>query len=225
MSVKFVEWIFGGAVLGSADTQSLHLCFIHEKEKIVDGLFHYSKLSTALENGKFHGLVDEKIQKICVYRQGSGKSRSYHAFTVLKTKNFYYSIDRVMDFISIQRSAVMNDVVQNYNLKQRRGTISQETNWAEGKGSVWDIIDLLLKTKTLEKRFNYFIRNCQELAAKIYKNFNTQGLKLKKYQQQKSLPAPVAVPVCRADTFTQLKNSNKFSGISKVFRLSKLLSS
>lgn len=213
MSVKCMEWVFGGPILGSEDTQSLCILFFENRVKTVGKLIHYSTLSADLENGHWQGLANEKIEKVCIYRQGSTKSLSYHAITILKTKNYYYSLERLMDHISIQRSTAITDVAEEYNLKPRIGDVSREIDWVDCKGSVWDVINFLLDSSgVFHKKFNFFTRNCQEFTAQIYDNFNIRGLKFKKYRQQRS-PRPLGVG----------NQMDVFSGIDRVIRFSKLL--
>lgn len=204
-----MEWLNRQSpLLGSADLQCIRFTCYQNGEMIEkDEDLHYTKLAERLQNGVKYGLIDENIEQICVYRQGARKSRMYHAFVVLKTEEHYYSIERWWKFVAINRSNILDDVVENGYERKRSKNVERETDWVEGKGTVWEVIDFILDKKILEQKFNFMFRNCQIFSSVIFKNFNNSGIKLRKYRTN-SQPG---FPLRRAKGFWNLNRFERFA--------------
>lgn len=168
---------------GGGDSQSIHFFEYQNGVRITeDFAIHYSKIAEHLENGNKYGLNNEQIQRICVYRQGAGNFIGYHAFIVIKTERCYFSIERWPQYALVHKSNVLQDVVGNCGVSKRSGNVVRETDWFDGKGTVWQVFNLILEKKILEKKFNILFRNCQVFASHVLKNFNDEGVKFRKYR-------------------------------------------
>ena len=171
---KFGDWAFG-----QKDEQSL--AYVRFTQDKIGQKVHNTKLAGCLS---LECLADwnDPIEKITVYREGKITSRRFHAFVLIKTKQNYYTIERWTTFVSLQTSTFMDDVV--FFDKARKRSPIRETEWASGKGTGADVIRLLLEKKLFEQKYHIYFRNCQMFAAMLFKNFNADGLRLKKYQQR-----------------------------------------
>lgn len=175
---KFGDWAFG-----QKDEQCLTFVRFIKDNKVNFARVHHTKLSECLS---LECLADwdDPIEKITVYREGKITSRQFHAFVLMVTKKYYYSIERWATYVSLQCSTSMDDVI--YFDKARKRSPIRETEWATGRGTVADVVRLLLEKKLFEKKYQIYFRNCQLFAALVFKNFNSDGLKLKKYRKRGS---------------------------------------
>lgn len=165
---------------GGIDTQSIFFQFYHHGEVVVRQKIHHTELVTLMAKGEFSIFRDE-IQDVCVFRQGEKDVRTFHAFVVFSTEKYFFSIERYYKYISIQCSTSIADVVRLHNGKPRDYHYL-ETEVAQGQGSVWDLIRILLQKKIFQRKYHHFKRNCQIFAALVYKNTNSEGKTFKKYR-------------------------------------------
>ena len=178
---------FMDCVFGASDEQVATFIIYDENGKPEGKAIAADDISTILENGDY--FVDDKIQKISVFRHVSENAaawetkRIYHAFVVFKTDHASYSIERDLDGTTIRRSANYNDVACPLDESSgRSGYGHRETEWAEGRGTVGDVLRLL-KDDILCNKYNMFTRNCQHFSAKVFKRFNCEGKTYKKYRK------------------------------------------
>lgn len=194
-------------LFGIGDLQCAHFTdYFNGRQINREEYVHYSRIGERFANGEKYGLITENIQRICVYRHGAGESRDYHAFVVLKTEQYYYSIERWCKYVAINRSNVLIDVVENCHKDKRGGNVERETDWFEGKGTVWQVFQFIVAKKFLEQKFNILFRNCQVFASEIFKNFNNEGLKFRKYRKIQTI-----FPLHRAAGYWNLQRFTMFS--------------
>ena len=175
-------------VFGASDEQVATFIIYDENGKAEGRAIAADDISKILENGIC--FEDEfKIQKISVFRHVSENAaaweneRIYHAFVVFQTDHASYSIERELDGTTIRRSANYNDVACPLEESSgRNGYGHQETEWAEGRGTLGDVLRLL-KDDILCHKYNMFTRNCQHFSAKVFKRFNCEGKTFKKYRK------------------------------------------
>lgn len=172
---------FSNALFGGLDSQKLYF-ILYGSDEIMREKVSYTKLDLLADDVETSEL-NARIEKICVYREGPKGCRLYHAFVVFKTATYYYTLERWAHHVSLQRSTSFPQIVAKYNEKDRDDGVYRETAWAEGKGTVWDVIALLLKEQVFDQKFNAFTNNCQVFAAPIYNNFNNVGAIFHKYQK------------------------------------------
>ena len=167
-------------MFGSADTQKLDLMIYNGGELSRNEIPH-KILPFFLESlDEF----DDQIEKICVYRDGHVKSRTFHAFVVIQTREHYYSIERFPTGISVQQSTNLT-VVTHHGGESRvgfSGFISRETDWMDGKGTVLDVLKFLANRKMFKKKYNVINQNCQTLCSLVFKNWNSEGGTFRKYR-------------------------------------------
>lgn len=172
------DWRFG-----KKDKQSLNFVFFDEGNKVNCVRVHHTELADCIANDDdYLSDMNDQIEKLCVYREGKVTSRQFHAFVLMKTKNYYYTIERWADCVSLQRSRTMNDVV--FFDKTRKRSPIRETEWASGKGSICDVVQLLLDKKLFETKYHMYFRNCQMFVALVFKHCNADGKKFKKYRKR-----------------------------------------
>lgn len=90
--------------------------------------------------------LNEGIEEIAVFREGTEEKRGNHVFVVCKTKKYFYSVERWDTSIFMQRSSKLVDVVNiQAHLKdfKRRKKWIIETNWVKGKGTVENLVDFV----------------------------------------------------------------------------------
>ena len=87
----------------------------------------------------------------------------YHMFIVFKTKNWYWSVEKHADKVTIQRNESMSEVRDYYRGERRIGT-PQEINWAFGSKKAKHIIDQV----NLFDSYDPITSNCQQFASRLY---------------------------------------------------------
>lgn len=174
-------------VFGFEDTNSINLAF-YDNDSLNYERLPYPMIQYFLDCTKSDEFKDNyfnnKIEKIAVFRQGKAKSRIYHAFVVIKTKKHYYSIERWTKYVSIQRSKYLQDVTHFHN-DEPRELVYRETDWVEGQGTIRDVVDLMDRKKVFNDNFNFLLRNCQVLAAQIFKKFSVGSETFHKYRKHR----------------------------------------
>ena len=180
---KFIEE--ARDVFGASDQQAITLIMFDRKQDMQTIVADDIPANISVY---FDDMVDP-IEKIAVFRHipesaaGWESRRIYHAFVVLNTKDRFYSIERDLEGITIRRSTDYNDVAcPEEESSGKDGYEQQETQWAQGNGTVGDLI-LFVKEEVLIERYNMFLRNCQHFSAKVFKHFNNEGKTFKKYRK------------------------------------------
>ncbi|UJR06976.1 hypothetical protein I4U23_011264 [Adineta vaga] len=155
----------------------------NKKDKCI--LYH----NTLLEQfDKITGTEPEKILKIAVYKTplipvASSIEILYHAYLVLQTETWYYSLETKTQQITLQRSKCPEDVRDMYE-GASRGTVTDNTApslivEAKGEGTIRDVMEYLYKKQRLNVDFNWFWENCKDMAKWIFDEFNSEGRTLK----------------------------------------------
>lgn len=166
---------------GQKDKQCLKFVVYEEGKEVSYDSVPHTQIAEFISKESLADMNDP-IEKITVYREGKITSRRFHAFVLMKTRNYYYTIERWADCVSLQRSVSMNDVV--FFDKERERSPIRETEWADGKGTIWDVVRLLLEVKLFETKYHMFFRNCQMFVALVFKHFNADGKKFKIYKKR-----------------------------------------
>lgn len=106
----------------------------------------------------------------CVMHEGSPKKPACHAYLLIKTENRFFTVEKDIDRTLVQSSEIAEDVDE----KKRDFMVHILSELAAGKGTVADLLHFILSE---EKgcRYNYFTNNCQHLASKGFKHFNSEG--------------------------------------------------
>ena len=112
--------------------------------------------------------------------EGSPKKPAFHAYLLIKTENRFFTVEKDIDRTLVQSSEIAEEVAFNVDEKKRDFMVHILSELAAGKGTVADLLHFILSE---EKgcRYNYFTNNCQHLASKRFKHFNSEGKRVRKY--------------------------------------------
>ena len=141
-----------------------------DKRGIVNGhYFSDDKLRTQLA-----GLVDaeEKISIVSAYKVKLSKWQLtqlflFHMVIILRTEDWWWSIEKNDEGITIQRSKWLTYVKDNYRQKERNPGMELMKEDRADK-SVNDLIDWLWKSDELNNKYNLVNRNCQDFGKKVF---------------------------------------------------------
>jgi hypothetical protein len=134
---------------------------------------------------KIEHLADasEKIQEVRYYTHPlnwwqMSKYVLHHAFIVLETDSWFWSIEKDEGGITIQRSKHLEDVRDQC---RRHGRITGIATWinlgvtCENRGpshaSVIDVVNRMWREECLHSNYHFLENNCKHFANTIYENF------------------------------------------------------
>ena len=136
---------------------------------------------------KLKSLIDsnESIQKIWIYCNPLIKEHwtlswffyhfwGYHAFVVLKTNDWYWSIEKYNEGLTIQRCQSI-EFVKNY-IKQTERPYNwfcpiAQLKYNEGRYTMGDLVDWLYINNELKKDYDAGSENCKHFAKRIFDKF------------------------------------------------------
>ena len=143
-----------------------------------DGNDAISRISDDELRTKFKELIDpsEKILKVWVYKEPLGEWQLtngvfFHAYTVLETNKWWWSIEKNNEGITVQRAKKFNAVAKRYRQSERTGMDSfglQEIKEDEGRKTMNELVDFLWKKDKLNQKYNWADSNCKNLAQEIF---------------------------------------------------------
>lgn len=131
---------------------------------------------------ELEGLVDasERIEEVVAYDNPLSswqltKMVFYHEFLVFKTKQWWWSIEKHGESITIQRSKYHCTVREKHRRQSRNTGVRgiNESRRASGKKSMKELIHWLYSSDQLKKEYNIVSSNCQTFAAEVY-NYITE---------------------------------------------------
>jgi hypothetical protein len=118
--------------------------------------------------------VSEEIVKITVYKEDLWdwqltRLMAYHTFVVLETNEWWWSIEKNAQGITIQRSKDWEYVAKRYrrNTRKDTGLMNQDT----GRYKMEDLVEWIYKEDELNKRYHFLESNCQGFAKRIFDHF------------------------------------------------------
>ena len=104
-----------------------------------------------------------------IFRNGEENLLVYHQFVLIKTTNWYWSIEKDSEKILLQRSKTEDDVKKRREDKDRRTPVKiMDIN--EGKGSMIDVIKFICEAE-LDKNYYLVSDNCQHFAERLFNQF------------------------------------------------------
>ena len=146
-------------------------------ESIKDQAFYINEKELKM---KFKELVDmdEQIESITLYSSKLFESQDnpgqlfYHAYVVLKTKHWWWSIEKNSKGITIQRSKEAHFVIDKYRRTDRLSPLMVRK---EGlcNDTMDGIINWLYYNGELGKTYHFLDSNCHQFAEGIFKFFAT----------------------------------------------------
>jgi hypothetical protein len=129
-----------------------------EDEELID------KLQTLLD-------VNENVENIWAYKHALfswqiSETLLYHMLILFETKDWWWSIEKNSEGITIQRSKYKDDVLNKYRGASRPALTEMKTD--TGKRSMKELIEWLYQKDELNKRYNVLNSNCQHFAKAIF---------------------------------------------------------
>ncbi|KAK4011317.1 hypothetical protein OUZ56_020433 [Daphnia magna] len=130
---------------------------------------------------KLANLIDanEKIQKASVYSNPLHSwqltnAKSYHEFLIMKTNNWWWSIEKNSECITIQRSKKLESVRDMYQRKKRTTgfgpltKIRKNETTKDGNITINELINYFWRTDILNKDYHVVNANCKDFAAMVF---------------------------------------------------------
>lgn len=129
-----------------------------EKEELID------KLQTLLD-------VNENVENIWAYKHALfswqiSETLLYHMLILFETKDWWWSIEKNSQGITIQRSKVKGAVLYSYRGASRHELTEMKTD--KGKRSMKELIEWLYQKDELNKRYHVLNSNCQHFATAVF---------------------------------------------------------
>ncbi len=105
-----------------------------------------------------------------------GLENLHHAFVVFKTPRYWWSIEKDMECILLQRSENQSDILQ-YNIRCRRpDPVTVKEDKAKGRGLVEDLIFNVWQWRRSDKAYNLLYSNCQYFANVAFNCVNSERM-------------------------------------------------
>ena len=136
-------------------------------------------LSDAELRTRLEELIDcnEEIRKIWVYSHPLYdwqimEGLMYHAFIVLETDQWWWSIEKNDEGITIQHSKYLEFVKERYR-REKRTTPINERKHDSGRMKMLDLVNWLYEKDELNQGYRFDIRhfNCQGFAKRVFDHF------------------------------------------------------
>lgn len=137
--------------------------------------------------GKFDritGTEPDKILWIRVFATPLASVQSslglmFHAYVVIETERYYYSLEKSDRNITLQRSHDEYYVCDKQLRVSRKSTRSSDepecVAEGKGKGNIRDVLEFLYNEDLLCIRYKLLDDNCKHFAKKIFDKFNCEG--------------------------------------------------
>jgi hypothetical protein len=103
----------------------------------------------------------------------------YHAYVVMETDEWFYSLERTEKNITLQRAKDLMFVRDMRERKWRKTKLLDDDPTrlirAHGKGTIRGVIRYLYRENLLHNRYDLFKDNCKHLTQNIFNAFNCEG--------------------------------------------------
>ena len=118
----------------------------------------------------------EDILKVWVYKEPLGEGQFtnvvlFHAYTVLKTNQWYWSFEKNREGLTVQRAKNFEAVAKRYRQKERTSMDSfglQLIKEDKGEKTMNQLVDYLYDENELNQTYNWVSSNCKNFASKIF---------------------------------------------------------
>ncbi|KAL4240030.1 hypothetical protein ACF0H5_000825 [Mactra antiquata] len=122
--------------------------------------------------------MKEDIQRITIFKHKLLRPQRtdvllHHAFVLLKTDNWYWTIEKNTKCILIQRSKDQSAVIDRTPGGEKRNTPIKSKKEGDARGGIIDLIDWLYREREQLRGYNVWKKNCQQFAERVY-NFLTK---------------------------------------------------
>ncbi|CAG0885243.1 unnamed protein product [Cyprideis torosa] len=125
--------------------------------------------------------LNEKILRIYAYKEDIAteefaKVGFYHMFVVLQTKDWWWSVEKTSEGITIQRSEFREYVRDRYRGKRRPHYkfLSKDST----RYKIQDVFEWLYDENELNKEFSFMTENCQHFTKRIFGHFAEKTLRI-----------------------------------------------
>lgn len=142
-----------------------------DKSSGTDYLIEHGKLIETLNNLLD---TDENIIEVCAYQVDLSSSQKgiandifHHLFIVFRTKDWYWSIEKNTEGITIQRSKILDAVQKSYRQINRNPGLKL-VSCDHGKKSIKDLIQWLYDENELKKQYSLIFSNCQVFGKAVF---------------------------------------------------------
>ncbi|XP_045023642.1 uncharacterized protein LOC123468024 [Daphnia magna] len=123
--------------------------------------------------------TEEKIENVTYYSNPLSKwqltnGKFFHAFIVIKTLNWWWSIEKNTECITIQRSETIESVCDMYQRKKRTTgwtpltKITKYKTTEGGNTTIKDFINYMWRKDVLNEDYHIVSANCQKFAALLF---------------------------------------------------------
>jgi len=172
-STASLAWFLPGYMSGEEWTGQLYFDHVSDKPGSYGFFMSNEQLMDNLS-----ALIDvkETVEMMTVYKcplAGLGWMSNvlfYHAFVVLKTAQWWWSVEKNEKGIFIQRSRKIDYVKDRFHGKLRPGTpVPLCTD--KGRVKMDDVIKWIYVNDELEKKFNMLSDNCKHFASRMFDSF------------------------------------------------------
>ncbi|CAF1251989.1 unnamed protein product [Adineta ricciae] len=126
---------------------------------------------------------DEEIIQVTIYKTPLTtwqltQAVLYHAFVVLETENWYYSLEISEKCVTMQRSKSKEDVRDSYPGEKLRNVLRgdkpERIKKAKGKKTMGKVMKYIVDGEILDRNYEVLVgdgQNCQTFANSIFRHF------------------------------------------------------
>lgn len=148
------------------------LYFHPEADKKVK-TFSHEKLKSEF---KLQIEANEVMEKIWVYTHKLFQAQLteallFHAFVVIKTRKWWYSIEKDQEGIIIQRSTDKEAVLKLKGEERTAAPTPGSEAEGTGKFKMADLVDWLYTKCELSKKYDLLLSNCQHFSKRVFDQF------------------------------------------------------
>jgi hypothetical protein len=146
------------------------------------------------------------------------ESKAFHVFIVFNTTSgkdedfWWWSLEKNMEYIVLQRSRNKNDVKDKLYGKERKKAKSIDENLA-GKGTIKDLFSILWAYQVISERYSIFTSNCQSLVTLVSNKITEIGYEFKGFPESIPLLSLIYDPHFSA-RFFQKRNAKMLDFIN-----------
>ena len=118
--------------------------------------------------------ADEKIRNVTAYKVNLKEWQLtqfifYHMFIVFETDDWFWSIEKNSEGITIQRSKYLHAVKDRYRQNPRNSGIEMiKTDYAERSVTVYELIRMLCRRNELNNMYTFLDSNCQAFGECVF---------------------------------------------------------
>ena len=163
--------------MASSTPAPMKIYFAAESDKFTEPIHFYK--ATELRD-KLRELVDdnEEIRNVRIYWHPIYEWQltalfMYHPFVVLETNQWWWSLEKTSEGVTIQRSKLKEHVINHYRQKNRSSRVRIQT-MDDGTLKMNDFIHELYLSGELNKSYDFLGANGEDFAKRAFEQFSKQ---------------------------------------------------